>query len=124
METRDTFGYFAGLQIISFVVGALFLCVCLMFWWFTRHTEFLMFGAAMFFGGLANGLACHVLHQMEAAGYDIGYWRWFPKDFRLYSEYWRIAPLRGWSRLTLAGSILCFLLAAVFLFSIPAISWR
>lgn len=83
-----------------------------------------MFGAAMFFGGLANGLACHVLHQMEAAGYDIGYWRWFPKDFRLYSEYWRIAPLRGWSRLTLAGSILCFLLAAVFLFSIPAISWR
>jgi hypothetical protein len=57
-----------------------------------------------------------------SAGYEVGLWRW-PRDFKLYSEYWRIAPLKGWSRWALAGSVLCFALAAAFLFSLPKAGW-
>jgi hypothetical protein len=53
---------------------------------------------------------------METAGYQAGHRRWFFKDLKLYSEYWRIAPDKGWSRFTLGGAVLCFLLAALFLF--------
>jgi len=74
------------------------------------------------FGGLANSLAFLVLHRMDSAGYEVGLWRW-PRDFKLYSEYWRIAPLKGWSRWALAGSVLCFALAAAFLFSLPKAGW-
>jgi hypothetical protein len=76
------------------------------------------FGAVCLFGGLANSLAFLMLHRMETAGYQVGHRRWFFKDLKLYSEYWRIAPNKGWSRFTLGGAVLCFLLAAVFLFSI------
>jgi len=75
----------------------------------------------MLFGGLANSLAFLILHRMDLAGYEVGLWRWPQKDFKLYSEYWRIAPLRGWSRWALAGFVLCFVLAGVFLFSIPIV---
>ena len=54
---------------------------------------------------------------MKLAGYEVGLWRWPLKDFKLYSEYWRIAPLKGWSRWSLAGGLLCFGLAGAFLFS-------
>ena len=60
---------------------------------------------------------------MDSAGYDVGIWRW-PRDFKLYAEYWRIAPQKGWSRLTLGGAVFCFLLAGVFLFSIPTLANR
>jgi hypothetical protein len=78
-----------------------------------------LFGFAMLFGGLANGLAFHVLDRMDEAGYEIGYRRWLRQDLRVYAEYWRIAPQKGWSRSVLTGALLCFLLAAVFLLSIP-----
>ena len=104
---------------LSLIIGIGFLCVCLILWWFIRQKAMILFGVAMLFGGIANSRACLVLDRMDAAGYDVGYWRWFPKDLKLYSEYWRIAPNKGWSRFTLGGSILCFLLAALFLFSIP-----
>lgn len=76
----------------------------------------------MLFGGFANSLAFRVLNRMDKAGYKVRYWRWFTEDLRLYSEYWRIAPAKGWSRSALSGAIVCFLLAAVFLFSIPTIA--
>jgi hypothetical protein len=119
METRTTSGYFSGLAVLSLVFGVGFVCVSLVFWWFMRQTAIILFGVAMFFGGTANSFACRVLHRMDEAGYQIGYWRWFSKDLKLYSEYWRIAPNKGWSRLTLIGAVLCFLLAGLFLFSIP-----
>lgn len=81
------------------------------------------FGMMCLFGGLANSLAFFVLHRMDSAGYDVGIWRW-PRDFKLYAEYWRIAPQKGWSRLTLGGAVFCFLLAGVFLFSIPTLASR
>lgn len=66
---------------------------------------------------LARGFL--VLHRMESAGYEVGLWRWPGWDFRLYSEYWRIAPQKGWSRWMLSGFLVCFGLAAAFLLSIP-----
>jgi hypothetical protein len=121
METRSTFsGYYSGLSVLSLGAGVGFLCVCLVLWWFTRQPALILFGVAMFFGGMANGLACVLLHRMDVAGYDVGYRR--SKDLRLYCEYWRIAPRKGWSRWTLGGAILCFLLAALFLFSTPTIA--
>lgn len=76
----------------------------------------ILFGIAMLFAGLANGLAFLVLYRMRLAGYDVGLWRSW-KDFKLYSEYWRIAPLKGWSRWVLAGVVLCFTFGGLFLFS-------
>lgn len=77
------------------------------------------FGIMCLFGELANSLAFLVLHRMETAGYEVSYWRWFPKDLKLYSEYWRIAANKGWSRLALDGAVLCFLLAALSRFFLP-----
>ena len=107
MEDRTT-GYFSGLSIISLLGGVGFLCVSLILWWFLRYRALVLFGVAMLCGGLANSLACFVLHRMDTAGYEVGYWRWFPTDLGLYSEYWRTAPTKGWSRLPLAGAVLCF----------------
>jgi hypothetical protein len=70
------------------------------------------------FGGLANSFAFLVLHRMDTAGYEVGIWRW-TRDFKLYAEYWRIAPGKGWSRFVLVGAVLCFLLAAAFFFRLP-----
>src|SRR5215469_3887493 len=98
METRTTSGYFSGFSILSLVVAIGYLCVCLIFWWLTRKNAIIVFGVAMFFGGVANSLSCRVLDRMEVAGYEVGHWRWFTKDLKLYSEYWRIAPDKGWSR--------------------------
>ena len=95
-----------------------FLCVSLILWWFLRQKAILLFGTAMLFGGFANSLLNLVLHRMEESGHEIGYWRWPGNDFKLYSEYWRIARTNNWSRLPLAGAIVCMLVAAVFLFSI------
>jgi hypothetical protein len=116
MENRPTSGFFSGISVLSLIFGFGFLLVSLILWWFMRQRILLPFGVAMFFGGIANSLTCLVLHRMETAGYQVGYWRWFSNDFKLYSEYWRIAPSRGWSRITLGGAVVCFLLAAVFLF--------
>src|SRR5215472_3341940 len=114
METRTTSGYFSGFSILSLVFGGGFMCVCLILGWFTRQKAIIVFAVAMFFGGVANCLACRVLDRMEEAGYEVGYWCWSTKDLKLYSEYRRIAPNKWWSRLTLSGALLCFLLAAVF----------
>jgi len=110
-------GYFSGFSIITAVAGVGFLCVSLIFWWFGSAGRIaILFGTAMLFVGLANSLAFRVLHRMELAGYEVGFWRTH-NDFKLYGEYWRIAPLKGWSRWTLTGSILCFVIGALFLFS-------
>jgi hypothetical protein len=119
MQSHGKSGYFSGFSTLSLIVGILFLCVCLIFWWFTRLGAIVLFGFAMLFGGLANGWAFHVLDRMSEAGYEIGYWRWFWQDLKVYSEYWRIAPQKGWSRSALTGALFCILLAAVFLLSIP-----
>jgi len=121
METRTTSGYFSGFSILSLVFGGGFMCVCLILGWFTRQKAIIVFAVAMFFGGVANCLACRVLDRMEEAGYEVGYWCWSTKDLKLYSEYRRIAPNKGWSKLTLSGALLCFLWAAVFLFSIRSL---
>ena len=36
MGTRINSGYFSGFSVLSLIVGIGFLCVCLIFWWFTR----------------------------------------------------------------------------------------
>jgi len=82
---------------------------------FAHTTEQVLFGTAMLFGGIANSLAFLVFHRMNSAGFEVHISRGPLKDFRLYSEYWRIAPLRGWSRWILAGALLSFGLAAAFL---------
>jgi hypothetical protein len=119
MEPHSKSGYFSGLSILSLLVGILFLVVCLIFWWFTRFKAVVLFGFAMLCGGFANSLAFHILDRMDEAGYEVGYWRWFWQDLKIYSEYWHIAPQKGWSRFALAGALFCFLLDAVFLLSTP-----
>jgi hypothetical protein len=120
MENHVSSGSFSGFSILFLIIGIGFLCVCLIFWWFTHLQAILLFGLAMLFGGFANSLAFLVLNRMDEAGYRVGYWRWFSEDLRLYAEDWRIAPLKGWSRSALSGALVCFLLAAVLLFSIFA----
>jgi hypothetical protein len=119
VQNRSISEYFSGFSILSLVFGAGFLSACLIVWWFLRFKAVVFFGVSMFFAGLANSLSCLVLYRMEVAGYGLGYWRWFAKDLKLYSEYWRIAPEKGWSRFVLGGAMLCFLLAAAFLLAIP-----
>ena len=105
---------------VSLVLSFCFFAGCLTYWRVSGIAQVAIpFGAVCLFGGLAHSLAYVVLHRMETAGYQVGHRRWFFKDLKLYSEYWRIAPNEGWSRFMLGGAILCFLLAALFLFSIP-----
>lgn len=80
-----------------------------------NDVRILLFGTAMLFGGVANGLAFSALHRMQSVGYSVGLWRTW-KDFRLYSEYWRIAPEKKWSRLPMVGFVVSFILAGCFLF--------
>ena len=127
MRTRPTSGHLFTLSMVSLVLSCCFFAVCLTYGLVSGVAQVAIpFGAVCLFGGLANSLAFLVLHRMETAGYQVGHWRWFFKDLKLYSEYWRIAPNEGWSRFTLGGAILCFLFAvlfsaALFLFSIPAL---
>ena len=108
---------FAGLAVLCLIAGIGFLLVCLILWFVAwRELQVLTFGIAMLFGGLANYFAFTVLHHMASAGYKVGTWRTY-KDFGLYSEYWNIAPQKQWSRLPIVGFVLCFCLAACFLFS-------
>jgi hypothetical protein len=116
METPTPSGYFSGLSLITSIFGVGFLIVCLILWSFLRQNALLLFGAAMLFGGFENSLACLVLHRMERSGHEVGFWRG-PKDFKLYWEYWRTAPQKNWSRLLLAGALVCGLVAGIFLFS-------
>jgi hypothetical protein len=119
MRTHAPSRYFFTLSILSLVVGVCFFVGCFTYWRIAGIGKAAVsFGMMWLFGGLANSLAFLVLHRMDSAGYDVGIWRW-PKDFKLYSEYWRIAPNKGWSRFTLVAAVLCFLLAAVCLFSMP-----
>jgi hypothetical protein len=55
------------------------------------------FAFALAFASVANVVAFRILGRMKAAGYEVGFWR-MSRDYRLYSDYWRIAPERGWSR--------------------------
>jgi hypothetical protein len=119
MWTRPNSGHLFTLSMVSLVLSFCFFAGCLTYWRVSGIAVAIPFGAVCLFGGLANSLAFLVLHRMETAGYEVGHRRWFFKDLRLYSEYWRIAPNRGWSRFTLGGAILCFLLGVVLLFSIP-----
>ena len=120
MQTRPTSGHLFTLSMVSLVLSFCFFIGCLTYWRVSGVAQVAIpFGAVCLFGGLANSLAFLVLHRMETAGYQVGHWRWFFKDLKLYSEYWRIAPNKGWSRFPLGGAILCFLLAALFLVSIP-----
>src|SRR5215469_18867636 len=104
MGTHSQSRAFSGFSTLSLIVGVMFLCVCLIFWWFTRFRAVALFGFAMFFGGIANSLAFRLLDRINEPGYEVGYWRWFWQDLRIYSEYWRIAPQKGWTRSALTGA--------------------
>ena len=107
------------MSIVSVVVGFCLFVGCFIFWRVAGIGKVAIpFGMMWLFGGLANSLAFLVLHRMDSAGYDVGLRRW-PTDFKLYSEYWRIAPDKGWSRFALVAAALCFLLAATCLFWMP-----
>ena len=119
MRTHAPSGYFFTMSVISLVMGVCFFVGCLTYWRVAGiSARVVSFGMMCLFGGLANSLAFLVLHRMDSAGYDVGIWRW-PRDFKLYAEYWRIAPEKGWSRFALIAAVLCFSLAAAFLFSLP-----
>jgi len=119
MRTHAPSGYFFTMSIVSLVVGVCFCVGCLTYLGVAGIGKAAVsFGMMCLFSGMASSLAFLVLHRMDSAGYDIGIWRW-PRDFKLYSEYWRIAPDEGWSRFVLVAAVLCFLLAAVCLFSMP-----
>lgn len=118
MATGTNSRYFFYAFVISLASGGCLFCVFLIDWWLSPEQQHgLLFGTAMLFGGIANSLAFLVFHRMSSAGFEVDIWRWPMKDFRLYSKYWRIAPLRGWSRWVLAGAFLSFGLAAAFLLS-------
>ncbi len=121
-SSESTEGTFYGLSIVCFSMGAVFVLLAFLVWWFAwRNIQVVLFGVAMLFGGAANGFAFLVLHRMESAGYVVGMWRTALKDFRLYSKYWRIAPQKRWSRLPIIAMFLSFVLAGCFLFSAPAL---
>ncbi|HVO79697.1 MAG TPA: hypothetical protein VMT28_03140 [Terriglobales bacterium] len=109
---------FYGFSIACLVAGIAFLVLSVLVWWLARpDVSVLLFGIAMLFGGVANGQAFLVLHRMQSTGYPVGLWRTSLKDLRLYREYWRIAPEKGWSRLPMVAFTLSFILAACFLLS-------
>ena len=119
MWTHAPSRYFFTMSIVSLVMGVCFFVGCLTYGRVAGIGKAApLLGMTGLFGGLANGLAFLVLHRMDSAGYDVGIWRW-PRDFKLYFEYWRIAPDKGWSRFALVAAVLCFLGAAVCLFSMP-----
>ncbi len=110
-------GTFERFSAGSLLAGGAFFVLCLFVWLLAwRDIGILLFGIAMVFAGLANYLAFTVLHRMQSAGVQVGLWRG-RNDFRLYGDYWRIAPERGWSRLPIIGLVVSFLLAACFLVS-------
>ena len=116
-NAETTEGMFYGFSIVSLLAGVGFLLVCILLWWFAWHDfQVLLFGAAMFFAGVANYFAFAVLHRMESAGYEVGIWRTF-KDFEPYSGYWRIAPERQWSRRPMVYFVGAFVIAMFLLFS-------
>lgn len=119
MRTHASSGYFFTMSVICLVMGLCFFVGCLAYWRVSgMSATAVSFGLMCLFGGLANSFAFRVLHRMDSAGYEVGIWRW-TRDFKLYAEYWRIAPDKGWSRFTLIATVLCFLLAAVCFFSLP-----
>jgi hypothetical protein len=101
---------------VSLVGGIGFFCWCLFFglpgW---PHKASALIGLALFSGGLTNVAAAFVLRRMQVAGYQVGYRRWMQQDFKLYTEYWRIAPLKNWSRWILVALVAGFVLGIVFM---------
>jgi hypothetical protein len=117
MDDRTRLGF--SLRVFSAVSpigGIAIFCWCLFFglpgW---PYKASVYFGLAMLSGGLTNAVAYFVLRRMQVAGYSVGYLRWMQRDFKLYTEYWRIAPVRGWSRWTLVALVANFGLAIVFM---------
>jgi hypothetical protein len=105
----------AGFAVVSALAGIGFFVACVLLWIFAwRSTGVLFFGSAMFFAGFANSFAFQVLDRLESAGYNVGLWR-TPKDLRLYSEYWRMAPERRWSRIPIVAAAVSFAIAVVLL---------
>ena len=101
---------------VSLILGIAFFCWCLFFglpgW---PHKASVYFGLALLSSGLTNAVAFFVLRRMQVAGYSVGHRRWMQRDFKLYTEYWRIAPLRGWSRWILVALVAGFGLGIVFM---------
>ena len=78
-------------------------------------TRLPLFGTAMVFAALTNGLAFVVFGRMRSLGHRIGVWRTY-SDWILYREYRRIAPERNWSRVPIiVGLLSFFVLAFVFM---------
>jgi len=118
MATGSNSKFFFFASVLSWAGGACFFSVFLIPWWLSpTQPNGLLFGTAMLFGGISNGLAFLVLHRMNSAGFEVDVWRSPLKDYRLYKGYWRIAPLKSWSRWVLAGVLISFCIAAFFLFS-------
>jgi hypothetical protein len=69
----------------------------------------------MIFGIIANACTLFALYRIPGLGFYVGPWWWPNRDFRLYSAYWKIAPTKGWSRLSLIGAVLASVIAAIFL---------
>lgn len=69
----------------------------------------------MLAGGLTNVVAYFVLRRMQVAEYSLGARRWTQQDFKLYAEYRRVAPVKGWSRWILVALVVDFALAVVFM---------
>ena len=68
MQARTASGYFGLFSIISALVGVVFFCGCLIFWWWTGvGRAVVLFGMVWLLGGLANSLAFLVLHRMDSA---------------------------------------------------------
>jgi hypothetical protein len=81
----------------------------------SRHST-IYFVIAIIFAAVANGCAFFVLHRMKTLGRNVGHWRWASKDIALYKEYWKLAPMKKWSRAPLIVGIACFIFAVYFLF--------
>src|SRR6187399_1745264 len=118
MSDHEKSRIFLSLSVISLLAGVLFFGVLLLDYWLgTGRTNMVVLATALLFAGIANSLALLIFHRMNSIGFEVGIWRWPGQDLRLYAEYWRIAPDRGWSRWVLTGAMLCFISAAAFLFS-------
>jgi hypothetical protein len=122
MSEPDSNGssFFSFMAVLSALIGIAWF-VAGLFGLVPPGVQGALFGPAMLVAGASGALEFLVLRRMANAGYEVGFWRTL-KDFKLHSEYWRIAPEKKWSRAPLVG-FWCGFVAAAGLF-LASVRWR
>ncbi len=116
MSEPDSSGssYFSFMAVLSALIGIAWF-VAGLFGLAPFGVQSALFGVAMLFAGSAGALGFLVQHRMKLTGYDVQTWGDPMRTLKLYSDYWRIAPEKGWSRVPIVGMWSGLLAAGVFL---------